>query len=595
MRLAKKNVGGTIATAVLAGGFALNAAKAPAATDFGPIIPEDVLFATWVADFPTLKEAFSSSPYGRFWNDPDVEPLRGWFEEQFGGFLETVEEEAQLDLNELVGTLTGGFAVYVNAPEGGFQEGSEPEPVILVELDEEGKEVWSGLLTQIPERLEWEDVRRDSEDVSGVTVYRLSGIDTAAGGVERHAVYTFTDEHLILTYASDEAEMRRVLDRVQSPRAEGSITAREEIRRLGPEAISAPNRYSFYLDLGYLITTAVTGPWADPQTIRIVEGSGLADFQGLIVTGTAGEDLVDSDFLLLTTPQRRGIHEALAAAGNTPMDLVQSVSRDATSVTSFSLDVGKLYSAIMALVNEVEPGAGAMVEMMVLGQFGSYGIDLVNDLLNNIRGEHVVVTRTLDPEIAAQLPQDMALLQSSQAMFFGLANGDEVVTALKRLLENASQDPNYGAFFTYREEDGVVFVESAMPMGDSPMQPQLAFNNQAIVYTNNAIEMQEAVRTLKGETASPLSQDTGFQAAAAEAAGNNTHVFTYTPQSSLSNTVDQLRGILLTGLVDEFLPGFDPAMVPEAGVFERYFGDSFGSVTFEDRMIRFHSALRSAE
>ncbi len=589
--------GGTITAGAAAAGLALGTSHAPAATDFGPIIPDTAFVAVWVEDLPALQQSFEQSPYGQFWGDADVAPLRQWFNSQMEELAEAVEEDANVSLEELISAFSGGAAFYILAPaDGTLDADTEPDPVFIVEVDEEGKEFFQTLLEGLPENLDWQDVRRESVEAAGLSGYRISG--TGEDGEERHATYAFAEEHLILTFREDEGPLAVAADRVQNPRLDGAIGGREEIRRLGPDAISGPNRYSAYLDLGLILNNTLLGPGTDAQTRRAVENSGLADAEGLLFTGTAGAESTETDVLLLTGPQRRGLHEALYAAGPTPMDLVQNVSTDASSVTSFSLDLGRLYRAVMDIVSDVEPQAVAMVEMMILGQFAAYGVDPINDLLNNIRGEHVYVTRPLDPELAQQLPDDMmgmAAPQESQAFFLGLANGDDVVRTLKTLLDNLAQDPDMGQMFSYREEDGITFVDIQMPMDDGPIQPQLAFNNQAIVFANNAIEMREAVRTLKGEAADPLSESPGFRLALDDADRARTHVFTYTGQSAMETSVEQVRGFLLMGLVDEFLPGFEASMIPEPEVFTRYFGDSYGSSEFHDRMIRFRSTLRAAD
>ncbi len=586
--------GSMIVTGALAAGLTVWTAGAPAATDFGPIIPENVFVAVWAEDLPALEQSFSESAYGQFWNDPDTAPLREWFNSQIEGLVEAAEEEAEISLQDLKAALSGGVAFYLQSPADGIIDmTTEPQSVILIEVDEDGKAFFQELLEGLPDKLDWQDVRRESVEAAGLEGYKVSGTDQM--GEERQAVYAFSENHLILTYQDDDGALAVAADRVQNPRLDGSIGGRQEIRRLGTDAITAPNRYSAYLDIGLILrNTALSGD-VEPQIRRAVERSGLADMEGLLLTGSVDADKTDSDLYVLTTPQRRGLHQALYAAGPTPLDLVQNVSADATSVTSFSLDVGRLYSAIMDIVTDVEPQMAAMVEMMILGQFAAYGIDPVNDLLNNISGEHVYVSRALDPELEEQLPDYMRGMQDSQAMFFGLRNGDNVVRALKTLLDNVGQDPDMGQMISYREEDGITFVDFQMPMEEGPVSPQFAFSPQAIIYTNNAIEMREAVRTLKGESSQPLSEDPGFRRALDGVDRASTHSFTYQPSSAMDSLAGQLQTVFAMGILDEFLPGFDASMIPDGHVWMRHFGDSYGTGGFHEGMIRVHNTLLTAD
>ncbi len=569
---------------VLAAGLAaLPAAGVLAQTDFAQVVPANVTAAGVIPNYPEFETALQATAYGKLLADPASKPLLDYvtaqIEQNQPGFT-----QGTATLEEFRTILTGGLAIYVVPNREGATDPEEFTLVAMIETDQEG-ERW--LKDQIEKNTAtFINPVRESSDTAGTTVYTIKG-QLPAGSHSENAVHYATLNNVFVMALGTDAEPARVaVNRLMGRGTGEAFKDRGDVRQYTTSVPTGNNSAMFYLDSDTLIRNAVAEGAPPPNISNALPNTGLYDFEAVFLTFAAdGADLV-TDFGIKTPAQRRGIVKSLEAAGPTPLAMMDMVPSDALGATSFSFDMGAFYTALMEIVGSVSPEAAGFSTFYIASLQQTTGVDVINGILRNITGEHLVVQRPLDPEIRAAESQTGGLFTSSTAVYLGLKNGDETAATIRTMLDNLKADPAMADSFQLEEIGGVTVIRSDM-LGMSAMKPALAFNNRAILFANNDVQLADSIRALNGTVTNPLTSTEGYRNALASIDRSGLHVFTFTPAEALNYSMEQVDDFIESGgLAMAGLGDIDPEILPDAEVFTKYFDDSWSTVSFEEGMIR---------
>jgi len=92
------------------------------------------------------------------------------------------------------------------------------------------------------------------------------------------------------------------------------------------------------------------------------------------------------------------------------------------------------------------------------------------------------------------------------------------------------------------------------------------------------------IRALGGKIATPLAEDESYKKLAGTISKDGLYAFTYNPKGSVRAALRQLREMADQGFFN-MVDGFTPEMIPTPEVAEKYFGDSYSTVTFEEKQL----------
>lgn len=588
-----------------------------AATDFTKVIPNDALLAVWANDATALKDGANASPYGKFWADPASEKLRNWADGKFKELESELKTGEDIKPSDILNLVKGGVGFFL-VPVGDKIDEENLSAQAIVEVDEAGK-AW------LQEKVKtlganYKDLKKDSYETNGVTVFKLTGTkpsDEAAPtsdatgeatpaasepGESETVSYAFVDNYFLISIGSQSFD-DAVKATVNSLKAQDSATTlgkRDDARTFSSAVPTSSSQFNFFFDIGRAVNSGLkeSADPNDPESAAIqqsIPGTGLLDLKSLYGTVTVGATGVTSDVAIVVPPEKNGVVKAFYSAGPTPLKMLSLAPADSNSVSSFSFDLGLFYDAVMKIANEMNPMIAGIAQMQVANIQGQYGVDVLNGILKNVGGEHLVVSRDLDPELAKGLEPELQKIQTSTAVFLGLKNGDETVANLKTLVDNLKKDPNFGQAIKTEEKDGVTSVSIETPGDTSPLKPGFAFTKQALVISNNSVELQEAIRSLAGKGTSPITESAELKKAITGLDNGSLTMFQFTPRKAIAKSLTTLKEVLVNSpLGDELGEDFNADLIPDGAVASKYFGDSVTTLNLKDNVVHLHSVVGAA-
>lgn len=589
-----------------------------AASEMSKQIPKDALVAAWTNDAGALKEGAKVSPYGKLWNDPSMEKVREYVDAEFKKMQEEKGEQDFAKLNEVLELMKGGVGLYLKPQDGAF-DAKNLTFTAICEVDEKGKAWLDEKLKDFGKDVK--DGKKDSFETNGVTVYRVKGMTTSGdeaiapeepqpastdGAVATPAAtpvpllkettmqYAFVDKFFIFSDAKSEEVIKEAINLAKAPSVEKGIGGREDVRMAEEKSKSSASQLHVFVDSGTLLSKFIEmDQTIEPEIREKIPSTGLMDIKAVHGTVTMSEKNLDMDVAITTPVEKNGIVKALYAGGPTPLKMVKYVPAGSLHFSSYTLDMGAVFDEIMKIVQNFNPQIASMANMQIQGFSAQYEVNVVDSILRNIAGEHLIVSAPLSDEIKKQLPADLGpavAMMTSDAYYFGLKDGAKAEESLKLLLANLKKDPAMADQFTTEEKEGVTIVRPNTGAEDGPLKPVLAFNKDAIVYTNNDVELQNVIRALNGKLADPLAADANYKKLVDSVKKEGLYAFTYSPKGSIRTALNQIREMADQGMF-AMVEGFTPEMIPTPEVAEKYFGDSFSSVTFEEKQVSVKTSI----
>ena len=565
-----------LATALLA----LAPAGVFAATDFTTVIPAESLAAVWSNDLGALRKGAEASPYGKLWNDPACEPLRQFVADKIAEFKKEMGEEG-LTPEELEAVFSQSAAIYVRLLDGA----KEPNFVVISELDEAGRALMDKKVGEIGKN--FVKPLKDSYEVDGISVFRVKGIpasadaDSTLAPEETTAQYAFVDKHLVISDDAGETLMREAVATLKAaPETRKGLASRPENALVGASAKRA-DAVQFFMNTRASIEASIkmaedSTPEDATKTLAAFETWGLLDLETLNVTVGFGADSTDYDATITTPKVKRGITKALYTAGPQQMNILSLAPKDSLSVTAFSLDVGAIIDESLAALRTTNPEIAPMADMYKGMAAQQMGVDIIDEILKNLSGEHLVVTRALTAETKAAMTPEEALLQNGTVAIFGLRN-ERVAAGLKTLFDKLTEDPALGGTLERAEVDGMATVaQMGDPETPGALRPALAFDSKFLIVTNDHTQLPDMIRATKGKLAAPLAEEASFKAVNATIAREQLHYVSYTPAAAIAAALEQVAKFAAMSPETQEA-GFDPTMLPSPDVVKKYLGDSYAA------------------
>lgn len=584
-----------LGSAAVLGALSILPAPAAAETEFAQIIPAEAVAAFWTNDFPAMRKGFEVSPYGKLWADPATEKLRTFVSQKIEEQNELSKAAGEPTTEELLKLLTGGVAMFAEQDGETLSEDSLAFTGII-EIDAEGRAWIEEKVKGIPDN--FTDAQKNSFETGGVTVFSVTGTrDVHATGGDT-VFYAFTDTHFIYSQSNSDAPVKNALNRMAGSTTDGNFAGRADLAKFTSTGNFDSILANGFVNTGLIFRSLIEGPnGPEPMIRNAIPSTGLYDLESLYISMKAAEDKVDMEMVVATPDQLNGILAALQGAGPTSLDKFGLAPADSLSATSFSLDVGLLWDAIIATAQRMNPEAAGQINMILgMVQMQTGGVDIVNQVLKNFSGEHLVVQRPLDDEIKQQLDPMQQGLQNSTAAFFALKNGTATNTALKTLVENLKnmQAGMGGGNIETEEVDGVTIIRPTSPMlAGAPTKPAFAFNENALLFTNNDVQLMDGVRGLTGKSASSLASSPALQKSLSQVDKTGLHMFSFTPKESVGRSMEQFRFIIDSGMLGDEIEGLTSDMLPPAEVAQKYFGDSWSTLHFENGAIRMKALVNA--
>jgi hypothetical protein len=572
------------------------------------LIPADATFAFWSTDIEDLKKAATESPYGQLYNDPANEALRKYVDNAIQEAIEQEDPEAGARLKEAVELAKGGLAVYVtlipDVPD-------DFNLTLITELDEAGKKWVEENSASFGKDMT--EATRDTMTVNGVTVYRVRGNSGVIADSEIDAETTPADteaapeptpapvdsasalswatvgDYLVMSSTDDEAHLTTAIG-LLSGENKSSLLSRPEASTTASKHLAVfPNQFSFWIDVKTAIAQTVSNTSPDPEAMEKLSKTGLTDFNGLYGSVVLTPERIINQVTVTTPGGLTAVSDALFAKETLTLDTLKWAPEDNIGVGAFSFNFSTFYDAVLQVVEVYSPGTSSLINMPLLGLQSEFGVDLLGSVLRQIKGEHLIVTRKLDPELANALTPAERAVQTSQALHLSFESGNDVFNALKSLQTALSAHADYGKAFKAEEVDGNVIIRNAQPIGESPLQPVFSFNNKGLIISNNEVQLKESMRGMGNGNPIPAPL-----AAVVNAVDKSGLIwFSYNPKGALGHGLQQFRDVIGSG-VFPMPEGTDASMVPSAEVVEKYIGDGYFTTHRREQSLEFETVLNGA-
>ena len=584
----------TLLAAVLASALpALSPAQAA-----GDALAANTWLVVAIEDLDELRAKWDKSVLRDAWSSTEMETMRKRFDEALADASNQMLGETGVQPAELMAHFKAFTALALSNlrwdPE---IEAFDSDALLVAEMGDEAREGFQRTFDTMLAKVVPEDAAKSADDLGDTRIFRIEytadqsatlpeelhglGIDMTS---ERVIEYAFTPTHFVLGVDSEGA----VRDAVAAMQGlQPTLSANESWRRAQTMGDLAGDMM-MWIDLPVLMRSGLENA-SEERDERMARALGVEEFGPMAVTATLTDTSIDSWAALGLNPQRAGLFKLLQALSPNPVASARQVPADAHSYTSWTLDGGVLFTAVMDLVEAAEPSVGMMARGYLQSIKGLVNYDIQNDLLANLQGEHFSYTRPLAADVAATLsPAQAAAESDSVAVLLNWRNGQAAGDALDRLFATISGEQfrvplesgnSQGVrTWTLREEP-----EAPPP----PLKPVFGLASQHLVITTSMSEMQDALRASQAAAAGPtLADSADFQAAMQAAQDPGLVLFSYSSSDSMASQLDNVRNVLqLTGAGDE------AGMVPTGEWAKRYFGATFSSVVVEPEVLEARSQL----
>lgn len=573
-----------------------------AATDFAKVIPSEALVAIWADDVPALAEATKASPYGKMWQDTEMEPLRQYVQSEFAEMGEDMKEAGLPTAKEAFTHMKGGAALYMMAQGDTFSL-EDLSRTFILELDDAGMEWAKESVKNIANA--FEDPTKESAEFQGTTIYEITGtlkpdatLSQTMPGPARTVYYAFEGPYYVAAEGGSNEPVKQAIVNLKAGASDQNLHQVEAMRIFRGKAAAKPSQVNLFIDTGRMIKQSMEAKTMDASVLAMLPQTGLYDLEALAISATPSSQSILFDTALIVPQTKSGLIKAYHDAGPVNLDMLKYVPGDALSLNTFSLDLGAILDSVMGIFQKANPQAAAMLNMQIISMQSQYGVNLLDGILKRLQGSHLIYERPFDETIKRELAAEHAIQKSTGAIL-SIANGQETSANIKSLLEKLTKDPNFAGYLETEEAGTATLIRIVTPGAqESPLGFFAAFNQQYLMMANNEVELREILRAVEqGHATSPMAQTPEMQSRVQTArakAGNELYVFSYAPAEAVEYTIEQFETLANMGLL-QGMDGFSPDMLPSAGMAGKYIGPTTSTATFGDRILMLHMETDKAE
>jgi hypothetical protein len=559
------------------------------------LLPSDTLLVVTAPDFTTLRTAAQQSPQWLFWNDPAMKPFHDKFMSKWNEeFVTPLERDLGVKLSDFVNLPQGQLTFAVT--QNGWSGNGDQKPGIIFLLDAKDK---SDLLaTNLAElRQKWTDAGKPirTETIRGIdfSVVTLSSNDipqTIANFFPRRQTVQELGrenkplppgelvigqfESLLIVGDSTktvEPVVARLTGGSNPPLSDSAIFAADSLAQFhdSPLYYGWFNAKTFFNVLAS-IPPAEPNPDAPnpmPQIPwdKVLAASGLTGLKSAMFSYRESHDGALVNFSLAAPESsREGIFKMMAMSqkdANPPA----FVPADVVKFSRWRIDGRKSWAALEEMLGDISPSALSSLNSVLdianaTAQQQDPNFDIRKNFIGNLGDDFISYQK-------APVGNTPANFNSPSLFLFATANPDQVVVAMKNVLELASQGnpPQMRDFLGRKIYSTALPTARAGETAPAPVQRSIYWSsaNGYVAITSDVSMLEEFLRGAENH-ARPLSETDGLAEAAQHVGGAGSGLFGYQNQREIVRA-------LFTALKNE------PADSPQSRSLNELFGLPFAS------------------
>ncbi|MEE4271940.1 MAG: hypothetical protein V2I67_09705 [Thermoanaerobaculales bacterium] len=587
-------------------------ASSAAVDDLTDLVPAGSPLVVYVADAPDMLDQLETSPLAGLWNDPQVAaffaPLRDELGE--GRWDELVRRETGLGIDEIKTFLAGDLVFFIENLKLELEDGAEDADfsgAVLVSVGDNAEAVKAMILAQEGRLIE--EHRKNGDDTTGdsivATTQEFRGVDLRIMDItdDEYDIQTgWAVVDGVLAYASPAEALQRAVSAILDGGADSALDT-------GPNFATAATHVGaadswLFIDMAPLVpvvrelaeTAAATAQEAgspfpiDPDSV--VRALGVDTMQALFATFSFQEGAMAIDFGL-TYSDNRGLVKLLAyGPGDAPRPAF--IRSDADSFTTAAFVFGDAWSALVEIVNGINPALSAMAAMQLQSAAQSAGVelDLKRDILDNLTGEIVTIQNVSD--ISGTTVADLELRQD-QVIALGIADRDALENAVAGLTAITGQGEELFAERSF--EDHTVFALELPGTDDEGPKNEIAYvvtDTHLLISIGTPATLESTLGGMSAKSGSVWKERKVRRAVAALPKGAS--AIQYQDPTELGDLL--FRGIAAADELnlddDEDFRICNPKAIPDAGIVGTYFSSAINGVWKDDHQIVFRAKILPA-
>ncbi len=571
-------------------------------------LPKDTIYCVSVKNMSELRKSWDSSRYAEAWNSEEFAKFRDLIQNEWKEWSGTFEEKTHVKPDELFDKIDGFAAVLSThlayKSSGAFAQ-SEYDVCFLAEVNadkqEELKDSLDKLLVAVPD-----DAEKSIEEYKGQKIHHIKytkvltadglpmdvqGLDLSQE-VTTEIAYAFTDNYFLIAEGPNNP-VKKLMNSLMDEDA-ARISSNPSLKSLTQET-GGLGDMTAWVNLPALFEV-----WGTVEDEK--EGYTTAEKMGLTTMGPVltSVNLNNKGLFIQGAAEmpreRKGLISMMYAGQKNSVKAAENVPVDAYSFYSWTMDLPVLWTELQTLVNSIQPQAGGMINMWLESTKAQYGIDLENDLIANVQGEHAAYTRQMVNTAPASDENGPAIPRPSKAFFLHLNNGTQTVTALEGVFEKLKGEPFQMPLESSAQKGVNIWTLSDAAGIPADQIPAWSVTNNYILMSNNMQEMQQMVRQVTGEGGNTLDSNPDFKKAVASSSSDDLRLFNFNSREAYKDVVDQIRYMLqMMAEFDEEEMKISADDVPPMTWWTRYFGTSHNAIYLKPSAAVFTYVWNSAE
>jgi len=570
-------------------------------------LPEDTYAVFSIKDISGFKEKFAKTSNGLAMQSPEGEVIK---ERVIDTMMNRVDRMMSdtfgIKGSDLAEHFQGGvviFGTHLKAymqNDTGFQEF---DLCMVAEVPKDDHREVRKTITAILEEFA-EEAEKSVEEFRGHKIYtlemteKITSADLMGTNVDAPEVvsetkylfqYAFTDDYFIFLEGPNKPAKKIInaltndeADRLKDTEAYSFVASKTD--HLGDVGL--------FVDVPFLFNYWENMPFSEFSAYPNLKEVHLTDFGPLGISHTMrGDGSADYRFAVQLPRNKEGLMELLTAGDENPLQLASIVPADVVTFSSWTLDVGKAWQVLMGVIMESPQGQGAFINMMIQQTNQMLSVDLEEDILANIAGEHATYSKKSDESSQSY---GMAELEAKPlAVILGTKGGDETVKTFDTVLDNLAKEPYQFPLEKSVQRGFSVWKPKDPMMGQ--IRPEAIIAPNRLIIASTGTETQEMLRQLSASGGSSLAADEEYQRVVGEFPKSDLRFFQFYPSRHFEQLATDMRTTI--GSLGDFLPGgellgemnLDPSIVPDADWWREYFGPSGSALYVEPDALVFHS------
>ncbi len=386
--------------------------------------PDNAILTIHVSDVKQVWEALKICPFGRIWNDPQVQDLLGkpdlqaFFKQKM---LKEMNQETQHLILEELKMLSGEVVFSVSHNKEG--DDADIYAIAFINKDDYDKSlVIDQRLDEINDK-EKVIMKKDTfQDVEIIEMISISmddemGDDLGREGEPRKKVFWQAFLKDTLLESSDKAWLEKTIVQLKGatlnePKSTPTLHMRLDVK---PIFDIMADKEKEIMDMN-----AAHRNLNLPSPSAMFEVLGLKNINNLKVDIILNKDRMNTDFKLSLTKPYKGLFNLLDTRPVSTGMQIPFVPRDAFAYTVARMDLNGLWNALPGIVRQISPQGMAQFQLMLDTIEQTLGIDLANDLLVHLDTLYVSMVADTDTpfEISGlRLKDEEAVRQTLQKLF----------------------------------------------------------------------------------------------------------------------------------------------------------------------------------